>query len=1325
VAGERSKRQGRATRAVSRRSGKLLRRRLVAPLTLSSLVLLMFGVGGALADESQSAIPAPNSEAANEGIAQAMWAEIEAGNPQRSQEAIAAAETDAEAAEELPHRELDRGEALELMQRVFGAELQNSAGIFDELEVERFLSNYAAIVPAGRRLAASGVLLGEAPSAEDHATLLESTVPLRAPNDLGAEQPVDLGLESIEGELQPANPLVEVSLPQELGEGIELPGAGVQIELVGAPQERAPSTLEQSVAAYPNVAQDTAFAVAPTPTGVETMTLLQSADAPRSETFRLDLPQDASLESTEDGGAEVRSGGELLLAVEPPSAIDAKGMGVPTSLQVEGNKLVLRISPGPETSFPVLLDPVYDTFNWNGVTTTTNSWVTSSFNNNGALGGARDATCSNTFGAANECGSPLKEGTPGLYAYAQSGQLVPANSWLQEAYFVPRAGSDYGTYGTLPSSFIESMTINHLGFWHRGDSSASPYLGAGIWAGPEPPGPTANPAGWTSFLSRGGNQEDLPETLQYTFGGGGNHNAKEALVGMMAPTGHTMTSYRDSLFREVTISLGDVDKPGFGSITPPSSWMDQTAAPVGFTVSDSGLGVSNLTMADRQSPQHFWTTSYGCVGTNDNACPHTWKSTESGHPALSYDPKVLPTGIDTLDVTATDPVGNLSSSSAVPVKVDHTAPSLSLSGTMTEQGILGTTRPRYVLKASAIDGTEASPQSGVASVKVSVDGKQVQFSQPGCSTKNCNLSTEWTLNSSAYSAGYHFVTVTASDAVGRSSTKELLIQIQRDTSKPTISLSGELQEAPDSWVNQRNYTFAVGGSDGGYGVTRLEVLIDGKAASGGTAEQSCAEGGCSFNKTFTLNMANYSGGEHTGTVVVTDGAGNKADISSPFRVDPSGTVTASEAAQTIEAAEETSGLSILESATSKAEAGEEGRELPGLKVVEGTLESTGAPVTSTVAESGATTIASPDGAVELNPMNQETISTPMELTSGATGAASGNIAEGSDSAVRPIFDGVLSFAAIRGAEAPEEYSWTVELAGGETLEQITSTAAEVYYEDGTPAMAIATEGAHDATGVEVPTSLKVSGGNVITLTVAHRPREGRSNYVYPVIGGAGFQTAYETVEAIPAPIAKEEEELARLEREEQEIREMIERTEEENARLEEEIAMIEREIAEFEQWGSTHLPVGYNHLGAPIPLPDGSTDDEGAEASSAGGHAYVREYEYDLCMYDGPGGCFNYDLELVGKFEYNGHYAWWKPDKPHPRCPYSAHTATVNLDFCNWVGNNHQRYGGGYHISSQAIYHVDPAGVPVAIEEPITEYMYGDGYANGHNTTCICNPLPK
>src|SRR6201999_2405873 len=135
--------------------------------------------------------------------------------------------------------------------------------------------------------------------------------------------------------------------------------------------------IEESVAAFPNTDTDTDLSVAPTATGVETLTSLRSPDAPRTQSFRLGLPSGASLVEAENGGAEVLRAGQALLRVQPPAAIDATGAAVPVAMAVDGNTLTLTASPQIGAAYPILVDPLYEGFAWKtGATPTWAGWDT-------------------------------------------------------------------------------------------------------------------------------------------------------------------------------------------------------------------------------------------------------------------------------------------------------------------------------------------------------------------------------------------------------------------------------------------------------------------------------------------------------------------------------------------------------------------------------------------------------------------------------------------------------------------------------------------------------------------------------------------------------------------------------------------------------------------------------------------------------------------------------------------------------------------------------------------------------------------------------------
>jgi hypothetical protein len=104
----------------------------------------------------------------------------------------------------------------------------------------------------------------------------------------------------------------------------------------------------------------------------------------------------------------------------------------------------------------------------------------------------------------------------------------------------------------------------------------------------------------------------------------------------------------------------------------------------------------------------------------------SWNATWTGYPASS-----LTQGSHYYKVTALDVLGNESETAKVLVRIDHTAPSLSLSGTMTQQAFLGYKRPQYVLHLDGADGTTAGPQSEIASSEITVDGKPSIRPKPG------------------------------------------------------------------------------------------------------------------------------------------------------------------------------------------------------------------------------------------------------------------------------------------------------------------------------------------------------------------------------------------------------------------------------------------------------------------------------------------------------------------------------------------------------------------------------------------------------------------
>ncbi len=145
------------------------------------------------------------------------------------------------------------------------------------------------------------------------------------------------------------------------------------------------------------------------------------------------------------------------------------------------------------------------------------------------------------------------------------------------------------------------------------------------------------------------------------------------------------------------------------------------------------------------------------------------------------------------------------------------------------------------------------------------------------------------------------------------------------------------------------------------------------------------------------------------------------------------------------------------------------------------------------------------------------------------------LAPTSASAALPPFNGLTSFPTIQSPADPEEFSWRVTLSEEQQLEAVDDKTARVRYADGHTAFVITAEPAHDADGSTVPTSLVVSGVDVVTLYVHHRAGDPAANgapFAYPIINGLGWEGGFSTV-VIKGPPDDQElrEERERIERE--------------------------------------------------------------------------------------------------------------------------------------------------------------------------------------------------
>ena len=129
-------------------------------------------------------------------------------------------------------------------------------------------------------------------------------------------------------------------------------------------------------------------------------------------------------------------------------------------------------------------------------------------------------------------------------------------------------------------------------------------------------------------------------------------------------------------------------------------------------------------------------------------------------------------------------------------------------------------------------------------------------------------------------------------------------------------------------------------------------------------------------------------------------------------------------------------------------------------------------------------LATTAGRLNVTPDDVDYDATPPLVVAGGDAVISANTGAASDTLLRPESGGIETFTQIRGAEAPEEYSWTIELPGQEGLRLTPNGGAEVVGSGGRVAATVDPPWAKDAVGASVKTWLTVSD-DVLTLHVNH------------------------------------------------------------------------------------------------------------------------------------------------------------------------------------------------------------------------------------------------
>jgi RHS repeat-associated protein len=586
--------------------------------------------------------------------------------------------------------------------------------------------------------------------------VIESLEPMAVEGASGQRVPVDLGLTEAGGAFQPRTPLVDVRIPKRLSEGVSLGPTGVSL----TPVDEAGSSLGGSEGGMDGASvfygsdtlTDVSALVKPVTLGFALDTLLFSVDSPQQLYFKVGMPAGAQLvEEVSDGGVQVVEGAEVIASIAPPMASDASGQPVPVSMSSSGDLLTVAVDDGSGSfEFPIEVDP-----------TVTDSRSVVEFSHWG-----REEHGDNFFlETYYETGHPY-ELRDHLWAGGHSAGGFGAMFYAAqgEAHIYELTAE---TYAAMPS-YVENRIgiIGKAGWEPEVHKLPSTY------------GRTNETfCAVSGCASTGGSAENVAQFVQYAVESGsaeGYANLSSASVSLAQANGPTASM--DTT--DTTLGGG-----GGENVFSTNSWIGPNTGGMQVSASDPGVGVYGWKFSSPGSPE--WKgEAEGCESGAVCAPKVTTDFTYKGLAAQESNGlggwvwypgahQKLAEGNQTVELTAYDSMGLASSTLVGHVKVDASPPhSLALEGL---PSIVG--EHSYPVTTSATDGSGSVESSGVASIKIAVDGHELGSTGGYCSPGPCTGTGTWVLNGSEYGVGEHKVKLTATDNAGNVATEEFTFKV--------------------------------------------------------------------------------------------------------------------------------------------------------------------------------------------------------------------------------------------------------------------------------------------------------------------------------------------------------------------------------------------------------------------------------------------------------------------------------------------------------------------------------------------------------------------
>ncbi len=630
-------------------------------------------------------------------------------------------------------------------------------------------------LPAGQRITgfanahAAQVDLGGG----QHA-LVDSTVPIAKKSSAGAWAPVDLSLHESGDGFEGADPLVAARLPKRLSEGARLPAIGLSVTPVdaqGAPLPGTASTIDGSSVFVANTLPDSDTVLKPSTFGLALDTLLRSPDSPQQLSFRVGLPAGAHL--VEDGhmpgAVRVVEEGETIATMPSPFAHDAAGANVPVSVHVSGDVVTLTADHrSGDYLYPIRVDPEFNYYYNGGVGLGESYWVP---------GGSFYTYHGGPYEMVIQGFGSYSPGTWGALSYQTKGVsklfFIEATTTVWETF-----NNGYGEYWLISGEDSIEFTNSSgtEGRWVVGYQN-EPKTEYPIWsfvcakAECSPENVAANNT--VSFVQRATGY-GAPPYLEFGI--------EAARIGIAQPKEtHSTVSY-NTTSPEIEYTSGGKPVKTPNALYGGGTWIGPHSGAFEFESKDAGLGVSATNVSTlnsftwKERVKRNYLTEGGCVDVQCSASQKevvTYSQLSSG---------LVNGSENTIRVAASDPMGGTWSSEHAEglqnLKVDATAPhGITLSGLASKEGEYELDETVGHIKVGAVDGEGSIVSSGIKSLTVGVDGREIGAPAGSCTPGPCSVSGELAVNGGEIGAGSHVLTVVATDNAGNVAKEEFFLNV--------------------------------------------------------------------------------------------------------------------------------------------------------------------------------------------------------------------------------------------------------------------------------------------------------------------------------------------------------------------------------------------------------------------------------------------------------------------------------------------------------------------------------------------------------------------